>query len=345
MRMVLWTRVNLMICLFLVGMVLAGQAAFAGQGQERQAEGTFGNDRWIAAFYVAYWNRAADPGGLNYWMSMLSQGALDVRGVAENFAASDEAKALYAYFQNPSAATDDQRSAFVRAVYENLLNRTVSDQDEGVQYWVGVLRSGESTPGALIGNMIYAAIQANSADWLVIWHKVLAGEHFTQALQGRTWQPGYLEQARQALAGVGADPASVAAARARVDQFIGTLPEESDRSINGRWIRDDGLGIAISGGAGVFTSFSYNWQRMADAGFVALGDQKLKNIQQTSENKWSCDDLWNHMINNMPHSVSWSVPGSCSLTRNEAGNSILLYSSVIRPDGTPSQTAGSFNRQ
>lgn len=345
MRMVLQTRFILLTCLVLVGLVLAGQAAFAGQDREVRSEATFGNDRWIAAFYVAYWNRAPDPEGSAYWGNLVSEGVLDVQGVAENFATSAEAKAVYSYFQNPSSATDGQRSAFVQAVYANLLNRTVSDQDEGVQYWVGVLRSGASTPGALIGNMIYAAIQANSVDWLVIWHKVLAGEHFTQEMWGRTWHDNYREQARLALANVGADPASVDAARAAVDQFIRGLPAEPSRSINGIWMRGDNLGIAITGRFGVFTSFSYNWQLMANAGFVALGDVKLKNIRQISENTWACDDLWWYMVNDRPAEIMWSVPDSCSLTMNDAGTSFVLYSSVISPDGTPSQTSDTLFRR
>ncbi len=177
---------------------------------------------WITSFYVAYWGRAADPAGMGYWVDLVLRGALDIPGVAENFALSDEARAMYPYFNSPGTASDADRIAFVRGVYANLLSRTVAENDEGVLYWVDVLRSGQSSPGMVIGYIIHAAIQANSTDWLTIWHKIRVAEHFTRQFQsqGRTWQEGDVNLARQALDGVTDEPSSVDAAMARVDQFF-----------------------------------------------------------------------------------------------------------------------------
>ncbi|TVQ96996.1 MAG: DUF4214 domain-containing protein [Desulfovibrionales bacterium] len=178
--------------------------------------------QWVTSFYIAYWGRAADPGGLDYWLNEVHRGAIDVPGVAENFALSEEAKAMYPYFQAPKTATDVERTAFVQAVYANLLNRSVPVDDKGVQYWVEMLRTGQSSPGAVIGYMIYAAIQANATDWLTIWNKIQVGEYFTHRFEasGRVWQDSDLDLARQALDGVTDDPDTVGAGRSRVDLLL-----------------------------------------------------------------------------------------------------------------------------
>ncbi len=197
-----------------VASIAHGKYTPAGEG--------ISDDQWIIAFYVAYWNRAADPAGLNYWLDEVRRGAIDVPGVAENFALSVEAKDMYPYFSSPETATDVERIAFVLAVYQNLLNRLVTANDEGVVYWAGELRADRTTPGAVIGNIIHAAIQAGGADWLTIWNKVQVAEYFTQRFeaQNRVWQDSDLSLARQALVGVTDDPASVEAGKARVDQLL-----------------------------------------------------------------------------------------------------------------------------
>ncbi|TVR02297.1 MAG: DUF4214 domain-containing protein, partial [Desulfovibrionales bacterium] len=176
--------------------------------------------QWLISFYVAYWNRAADPAGLNYWLSMLSQGLLDVPAVAENFALSEEAKAMYPYFNAPEVATSADVQNFLRGVYRNLLNRE-PDQG-GLDYWVNVLRGGLSTPGLVIGNFIHAAIAGNSTDWLTIWNKIQVAEHFTRRFSdtGRRWTDTDLELARQALHGVTDDPDTVSLGKTRVEQLL-----------------------------------------------------------------------------------------------------------------------------
>lgn len=191
-------------------------------GRYERGSVDFGDRQWIIAFYVAYWNRSADPEGLNYWMNQIAIGTVDVPGVAENFALSAEAKAVYQYFQSPETATDADRTLFVRSVYRNLLNRSVVATDEGVLYWVGELRLGRTTPGLVIGNMIHAAIQANSTDWLTIWNKVQAAEYFAQRFEGsgRRWQDSDLSMARRVLEGVTSDSATVETGKTWVDQLL-----------------------------------------------------------------------------------------------------------------------------
>ncbi|GAB6060705.1 DUF4214 domain-containing protein [Desulfonatronum parangueonense] len=178
---------------------------------------------WISAFYAAYWGRAGDPEGLSYWIDQAGSGLLTIPAVAEVFALSAEAKDMYPYFKAPHSATDADRLEFVLAVYRNLLNKSPGPEDQGVRYWVEELRTGRTTPGLLIGNVIYAAIQADGQDWATIWHKVRVSEYFTQrfATKGRIWRADDAHLARKALDGVTSEQATVASGR---DRVRGLLP-------------------------------------------------------------------------------------------------------------------------
>ncbi|TVR02202.1 MAG: DUF4214 domain-containing protein [Desulfovibrionales bacterium] len=175
---------------------------------------------WVNAFYVAYWGRSPDSDGLAYWMDMVNSGRLNTAEVAEVFAMSDEAKAMYAYFRSPGTATDAQRGEFIRAVYRNLLNREADAS--GLNYWVGELRTGASTPGLAIGNIINAAMSAGSTDWLVIRNKVEVANYFAWRFGQRNyrWDDNARNAAVRVLQGVTSDPATVTAGKAWIDQIM-----------------------------------------------------------------------------------------------------------------------------
>jgi hypothetical protein len=112
------------------------------------------------------------------------------------------------------------RLHFVSSVYHNLLNR--GPDPEGLDYWVGELESGASTPGLLIGNLINAAMQADSTDWMIIRNKVLVAGYFARRFHdlGLSWQESDLVTARQVLDGVTADQATVSAGKDSVDLLV-----------------------------------------------------------------------------------------------------------------------------
>jgi hypothetical protein len=180
----------------------------------------FDTKQWIIAFYVAYWNRAADPEGLAYWLDEIANGSLDLSGVAENFALSEEARAQYSYLDSPETASREDRREFVSSVYQNLLNR--EPDQEGLDYWVGELESGASTPGLLIGNVINAAWQANSWDWMIIKNKIRVAEYFALRFQAvdLTWEESHRESAQQALENVTDDAMTVYQSKAIVDMLL-----------------------------------------------------------------------------------------------------------------------------
>ncbi|MFH0726822.1 MAG: LamG-like jellyroll fold domain-containing protein, partial [Pseudomonadota bacterium] len=184
--------------------------------------------QFIEGIYVAYWGRAADPGGLDYWEGFYTAGTLDFAGIAENFAISDEGKAAYTYFdtvfnhpENP--ITDEMRQDFVEAIYQNLFDR--APDAEGLAYWMGILESGATTPGAFIATIInttYVGRQSASADdWNNINAKIQVAEYYTGRIDesGITWSNDTLQQAKDVLLGITKD-SDIDAAKQDVDDEL-----------------------------------------------------------------------------------------------------------------------------
>ena len=136
----------------------------------------FTTSQWITSFYLAYWNRVPDAEGHTYWMDLYQSGRLSIPEIAENFALQPEAKQTYKYLEAPHLATEEEMRVFVVAVYKNLFDREVSANSLGVVYWVNELQTKSTTPGAAIGNIINAAMQANLDDWLTVYKRVYLAE-------------------------------------------------------------------------------------------------------------------------------------------------------------------------
>lgn len=192
-------------------------------------EGGFTTRQWITSFYVAYWGRAADPSGLNYWIGEVNRGAATISGVAENFALSPEAKAMYPYFNAPHLASHEDRVNFMQAVYRNMFNREVSANDPGLAYWVGELHRGSATPGLVIGHMINAAVQSNSIELLTIYNKTEVASRFTNTISdlGIAWDHNYHNRQSQiAISLTRDDIASVYTAFSSIDFILKTNPSQ-----------------------------------------------------------------------------------------------------------------------
>lgn len=178
--------------------------------------------QWLNLLYVAYLDRAPDPDGADYWHHQMIHGGMDVQGVAGHFAVSEEAKTVYPYFKNPESVTEEELKAFVLDVYQNLFNRNVPEDYAGALYWLEMLKTGQTTPGLVMGHKVHAAIQGNPTDWLTIWNKLQVAEYFTEQFEnsGRVWEDSDLALASQALDGVTDDPETVESGKAKVDQMF-----------------------------------------------------------------------------------------------------------------------------
>ncbi len=81
--------------------------------------------------YIAYFNRAPDAIGLNFWGTAFANGTT-LEQMASLFVDQDETRETY--------PTGTSNSEFATSVYNNVLGRT-PDQS-GINFWVGVLDSG-----------------------------------------------------------------------------------------------------------------------------------------------------------------------------------------------------------
>ncbi|MBK5223651.1 MAG: DUF4214 domain-containing protein [Acidimicrobiia bacterium] len=89
--------------------------------------------------YQAYFLRAPDAGGLQYWVGKL-QGDMSLVAVSGQFAASPEFRARY-------GRLDD--GAFVDLVYRNVLGR--APDAEGRAYWTDQMRQGRTRGWVMVG--------------------------------------------------------------------------------------------------------------------------------------------------------------------------------------------------
>ena len=94
----------------------------------------------IIELYIAYFNRAPDAVGLNFWATAYANG-LSLEGMAEEFAPQPETVAAY-----PEGTSNLD---FATTVYNNVLGRT-PDQ-EGLNFWVGALDNGYPRDSFILG--------------------------------------------------------------------------------------------------------------------------------------------------------------------------------------------------
>lgn len=104
----------------------------------------------LLELYIAYFNRAPDADGLNYWIDRLKDG-MTLEQIGASFYA---AAIIYADATGYSANMDNV--AFVRVIYKNVLGRETPDQ-EGLDYWVNALNTKTETRGTLIKTMLASA--------------------------------------------------------------------------------------------------------------------------------------------------------------------------------------------
>ena len=81
--------------------------------------------------YIAYFNRAPDAVGLNFWGTAFATGTT-LEEIATQFINQDETRGTY-----PNGTSND---TFARSVYDNVVGRT--PDDAGVGFWVGLLDTG-----------------------------------------------------------------------------------------------------------------------------------------------------------------------------------------------------------
>jgi len=112
------------------------------------------NAELVARLYIAYYDRAPDPVGLEYWIGRLNAG-VSLTDIANSFAASPEAKSTYPYFLAPNVLSPDD---FLAQVYLNVFGRAIdTGPGSGLEYYGAKLAAGVS-PGEVLLEIIQNAV-------------------------------------------------------------------------------------------------------------------------------------------------------------------------------------------
>lgn len=162
----------------------------------------------LIEMYVAYFNRAPDALGLQYWASRIYDG-MSLTEVAKSFFVQPESLAAF-----PETMSTTQ---FVWQIYHNALGRT--PDAAGLAYWVGDLDSGAQSRDAFMRAMIYGARAPTGSkqDAQYLANKGNVGGYFAldKGLGDASW-------AKTVMKDVDVMAASVSAARSMADVFAVT---------------------------------------------------------------------------------------------------------------------------
>ena len=139
----------------------------------------------LSEMYLAYFNRAPDALGLDYWASQAydwhaAQPTVAMseinKNIANVFSGTPEAISTYGTVTQQSSVPELQN--FVNKVYQNVLDR--APDTGGLNYWVNNLQTGASSPGSFIRDIIYSVnAQTDSADKLFLSSKQTVADYFS----------------------------------------------------------------------------------------------------------------------------------------------------------------------
>jgi hypothetical protein len=179
----------------------------------------------LTELYIAYFDRAPDAVGLDYWASAAQSGTA-LTQIATSFASSPEF--LNDYGNLSSQTSTSVLTAFVTTVYQNVLNR--APDSGGLTYWVNSLGSHQSTPATFLLDVISAVQGQNgTADAIYLAAKEQVGYHFavTDGLTNATQAAAVLAQFNQSFGTVGAS-AAIASANALSDSDLAHVAATSE---------------------------------------------------------------------------------------------------------------------
>ncbi|MDD2547572.1 MAG: Ig-like domain-containing protein, partial [Burkholderiaceae bacterium] len=169
----------------------------------------------LTDLYLAFFGRAPDVGGLEYWQEQLLEKGRDLTALAKDFAFSAEAQAL---FPQPGSNRD-----FVRTVYVNSFGR--EPDAGGWDYWTNRLNSLGQTDlserGAFVAEVLLGAYAPSSGaeDRTKLTNKHEVAMYYANQLSVQT-QEGFDARINDVLLRVTADAATVVKAEALIDYAL-----------------------------------------------------------------------------------------------------------------------------
>lgn len=180
------------------------------------------NSQLSAGLYSAFWNRAPDATGQNFWVGQLNTGTLTTLQVATEFYTAPEGKIAYPNWMRPYdnlSATDSvnvaQYEKLITQAYNSIFERT--PDAGGLAFYVNQMKAGAAFPQVVLNmmqNAIDSAAEGNT-DGLQFLNEIQVGQYVAETL--RTDDPAVTSVALQ---GVTHEESSVIAREAKLNAIV-----------------------------------------------------------------------------------------------------------------------------
>lgn len=212
----------------------------------------------IATLFIAYFDRAPAPSGLDYWVGRLNDG-MSIAEIATSFASQPETLKLYPELGAANAATPTSNLALVTDIFNNLFGRDPAGGADN--YWVQQLNNGADI-GSIIINIASGAVGDDKTllenkievglDWsteALIANIATVDNPLSEVVDGELniLDEEAYESAKTVLDSVTADPATVDAAKAATGDFIANYGNDAPiaandtAAVNEDGVLDDGV--------------------------------------------------------------------------------------------------------
>lgn len=180
----------------------------------------------LSAIYIGYFDRAADPEGMQFWEGIVANTSFDLVAITSDFAGQSETISEHSFFADPNAAS---ASAFITSLYQNLFNR---DPDEdGLVFWSNALTDavngveGAITVGQIITSVIEGAqdVEGGTQDRTTILNKISVAVDWTtsaEAVEDFNFNDAARDSAGTIIDPVDATDSTVEAATSTIDSFF-----------------------------------------------------------------------------------------------------------------------------
>jgi hypothetical protein len=228
----------------------------------------------IEEFYIGYFGRAADPAGLNYFLTEEAAGVSD-QTIALQFAGSAEAIANYPQLATPLLlqGSPAAQANFLNAVYQNLFGHAADAA--GLTYWEGQLAAGVQA-GLIVYQIINGAL---GADATALASKAGVATSYTNAVLTAvppiTFDQNDITQSKSILAGV-TNPSTAAATGPAIANAI-TSDESGNNGVAGAT-------LTLGAGDQVFSP-------TASGGLQTTGGNTFRGVSVTSSYLATTDSI------------------------------------------------------
>lgn len=183
---------------------------------------TLSTEQQLAAIYIGYYDRAADPVGEDFWEGAVANPNISLEDIATDFATQPETLIAYPFLEDP---TEEEAEGFIAEVFLNLFNR--APDQAGLDFWGDALIGAiNGTNGLSVGEIILSIIEgaqdsAEGNDRTTILNKIEVATSWTDAAAAAeidyTTDTAAQNSAKSIIEGVTDEQATVVTAKATIE--------------------------------------------------------------------------------------------------------------------------------